>query len=468
MITIVAAMFPLISFIYLERHDPSSNYLKKYHPNFVREFLICTFSTKLKYHARLSTGDPSFAYFRGEMQQKSPLFTLPPEIRRYVYSYVLLDDEPNIKLLLVCREIYHEAVAIFLALPLTLLTDAELAELTRKFSPNLLRRVENIRINFPKITWATMLDPHKRREQYMHGFDTEKILRSSRSFVRSLKALPNLSALTILDSPRMQYFDIELGRHDLLVISSNCANLRKLTLDGVMPSFQFLRKLPLLEVLRFTGYSFGKPDNLLVIIRELQNLVDIELLPVQFPLPIDPSPQYLASGARTLRMMLSFTPDVLKGIQPLRHFGIYERWLNEFTWHNILTTDMVVALRDAHFETLSELRITSTKNLNSAAMLHLLDEVKRSKIIDFAAIGPVEFAYTALRALPDSVETLRVLICSPEHKVLAPAICGLAAKLPLLKNLKIGYCHPTKRDGSTPSSSSLERVSLQRVEVVPR
>jgi hypothetical protein len=218
----------------------------------------------------------------GDTNTSPTLFTLPLELREYIYEDVLLRSSHGLQLLMTCREIYEEA---------------------RKF---LLRRLV-FRSQSALFEWFTQAPKH-RYKQYLHTvtdivFQLQDVdLRLLTLFYSATRPtstnqlelqnhdltklhyvftqLPNVKRLTVRTSPKSHpLYQLFLAKF-LYMLSSVWPRLQSLSLEGNFhhQSLAFLSKFRELHCFEFDGFSASSPSETAAILSGLQHLKTLAIV----------------------------------------------------------------------------------------------------------------------------------------------------------------------------------------------
>jgi hypothetical protein len=160
----------------------------------------------------------------------------------------------------------------------------------------------------------------------------------------------------------------------LNMIPAACPKMQEFTffsISDLLP-LSFLAHFEDLRLLRFSGYSKSSPKETLSILKSLNNLETIIIY--RYP---DVYPKDNAIDISSLHSYLSFAPEVLENLQPLK--SIHFCHMTSRIPSDHITVPMIHALRP-HAESLRSLRISTDFAVDGDVLLALLDFVASTKL----------------------------------------------------------------------------------------
>jgi hypothetical protein len=358
----------------------------------------------------------------------SLLLSLPLPIRKRIWETVLLCKAHNSRLLMTCRQINAEADGLIYRRSQTFQSQEELSSWLERIDSRYFDRVENVTLHLQDLGVLPLAE-----EQFwptVSLFDLYRV--EAERLLADFARLPNIRHLAIYKSDSVRsYLYNEFYGSSVIKISREL-QLRTLAFHSDEISLDFLKALPNLRGLSFTGYSKSTPMETLNILSHLRHLTSIKLVQLVTPTVVDNLNLDLS-----LSNFQSLTRDVIKGLRGLKSFTITESGDQiAHTW-TPFTQGFIQALDSGHRTSLQDIRI---------ALEHTPDsECQRSfsTLLTASSLKHIEVSWPALDAslvqsLPRTVETLSVppSTSRPPYWILN-AIQWRKRELPLLREVRL-------------------------------
>lgn len=292
-------------------------------------------------------------------------FDLPQELRDHVYCEVFSRSRCDIQALRVCRQFYCEALPFLYRQELVFPSQTSLHDWVASAGAMQASSVKAIRLSIHDIDLSPVLEsvssqpPLRPRSPELINQELEKL-------EHALTRLTSLCSLTVdpvqTDTPR-SHQRLALCSSFLRLVARLSPRLRRLSFTSDKHSLACVQGLRNLQSLHISGCLRNSPAETLEVLFSLPQLTELEV-DNTFRL-------YDSVGVYHGRQPgLSFTPDVLRKMRPLKSFGIYD-----FGWTTITPTDgskqrlpedqgvfvnpeMFQALYDTHLTSLEKLRIS--------------------------------------------------------------------------------------------------------------
>ncbi|KAF2098156.1 hypothetical protein NA57DRAFT_57321 [Rhizodiscina lignyota] len=230
------------------------------------------------------------------------------------------------------------------------------------------------------------LRPLPQREKLIQGTLTRlKRLKSSRNKMRHPQTDPFSALLNAFQTvAHLKYLQLGVGprpfdyvpfghvqaEQELLarIVSICCTDLEGFAIDNALLHLDFLPRLQQLQHFEFSGFSKTSSNELLSILQSLPRLSSIRIF-----FAANTTPMWYGQPHS-----MSFCPEVLAGLKPLRKFSICTI-SSERSKHTFLTAPMLRALR-LHTESLEELNLESNFEINQEVAQELESLVTESSL----------------------------------------------------------------------------------------
>jgi hypothetical protein len=334
------------------------------------------------------------------------LLGLPPRIRAHILEKVVLDKTPNLRLLQVCRQLYDETLPLIYQRQLVFDSQADLFHWMEGIDRRHLDHIQSIQLTIDDLEVAEsdlddrMLSPAPPTWGDYHE-EAQKIHDACMD-------LPAVTEIII----RRHYAPCSQLQHDFyeLILSRvprQWPALRRLSFDGAEGSIRFLKMLPELRAIAFTGFSKSTPMETVTVLSRLRHLTDIELI-----LPNSSLASQLGSGTPGISPAQSLTREVIKSLRGLRCFTIRERRLDLGHRSAFFDKDFLQALDSAHRSSLRTLNVwlDFTPDTRSQRALHAL--LSASSLKNLRLEWP-DFSEQLLDFLPRTLTSIRMPVCDP-------------------------------------------------------
>jgi hypothetical protein len=341
---------------------------------------------------------------------------------------VLLYEAHNTRLLLTCRQIYAESDGLIYRRPQTFHSQTELSSWLQITNSRHFDQVENVTLYLQDLdvipldagqSWPTV--------PLLELYHAE-VQKSISDFAK----LPNVRHLAIHKPDNVRSYLYPDFYVSATIKISQRLKLRSLAFHSDEASLDFLKALPDLRKLSFTGYSKSTPMETLNILSRLRHLTSIELVQLAAPKVV---------GGLDFDLSLiesqSLTRDVIKGLRGLKSFAICE-FRNQSTqrW-TFFSQGFLQALDTGHRTSLRHIRIALEHTPNSECQRFFNTLLTASSLKHIEVSWPAMDASLA-QSLPRTVETLRVSPSAlrPPYWILN-ALQWRKRELPLLREVEL-------------------------------
>jgi hypothetical protein len=358
------------------------------------------------------------------------LLSLPLPIRERIWEMVILCEVHSIQLLTTCRQINMEAKGIPYRRPHIFSSQAELASWIQQVDSKHLDQVEDISLYLQDLEVIPLDAQHTWPEVSLlelYEFNIPKIL-------ADISKLPNIQHFALYKPDKVRsYLYRDFYSAALNKILLQLPALRTLKFHSDDDRLDFLKTLPDLRHLAFTGHAKNTPMETLNILSRLRHLTNIELIPSVTP--------DVAGGAEWAYLSslksLSLTRDVIKGLRGLKNFTIYESGdENTQTW-SFFSQSFLQALDSGNRTSLQRLRVVldSTPNAETQKSFQALLAASSLKHVDVS--WPLLDA-DLIHNLPRTVETLCITpsTARPPYWMLI-AVHSRKSHLPVLREVQL-------------------------------
>lgn len=189
------------------------------------------------------------------------------------------------------------------------------------------------------------------------------------------------------------------------IVSIRCGQLEEFVMGNALLRLDFLTRFQQLQHFAFAGYSKTSPDTLLSILKGLPQLNSIRIF-----FTASTESMWLGQDG-----VMSFTPEVLAGLNPLKKFGICT--INsERSRDSFLAAPMLCALRTAHAASLKRLDLESNFAVNEEVSEEIKTVVAESSLswLGLWLIVHEPFKKKELEALSKmDIKTCRISVLYP-------------------------------------------------------
>ncbi|KAI9751252.1 MAG: Pre-mRNA-splicing factor slt11 [Chaenotheca gracillima] len=386
-------------------------------------------------------------------------FIFPREIREQIYNYVLCESPcKNVQLLRTCKQIASESQRFLFRRPLTFWSQSQLSQWIQEVDPRHLQQVSCVQIKIDNpvshesIERLCLTETDDASLSPLAQLFKEEDKRIGKIFDQ----IPDIRDMTLLRSKRdspyciwqnMYYsFSLELGQR--------YPNLRRLAFHVHKVSLNSLAGLKSLRSFRFTGFSTSTPQETLKVLSSLGHLEELEIVGIPHRINAEPSGQALVR---------SFTPEVLRGLRPLKSFKICETYTLYTEPESVFaSTDMLTALYDTHVDSLISLGLSTCIALSPAAAGQLKNHLTQSSLQSVRLCSsPLD--PTIIDALPSSVRDLQVCVDPSVTKSAAVAVLKTLkrkAQSESLNHVDWAVREPFKIPGVPPCPLEEARIKL--------
>jgi hypothetical protein len=337
------------------------------------------------------------------------LFSLPEKVRDLIWSMVFLGDEPNLQVLVVSRQVHKEVEKYPYKRPVSFQTQLGLYTWLDEVAARNLHHVNDL-------SFGLVLEDGKSEEtETKHTSAEVQLVEEMNQLSKALESVSNIRTLAVLkdgtdQSPQYcEFYDMALKN-----ICGLFPNLENLTFHGNDTSLDFLKHVPNLKVLRFTGFSKSSPMEMVAIISRLRHLREIEIIPSTAPsCSANEGRQMPSRGVQTL------TREAVRSIRGLQAFSICEFQKNNPGEAVFFNRGFLQAVDSVHRFSLRKLCISldftpdpATQSLFYASLVS--SHIKHLSIIWFGLNTQV------LEFLPSSLVTLCIppLVLDTPHQTM--------------------------------------------------
>jgi hypothetical protein len=369
----------------------------------------------------------------------SLLLSLPFPIRKRIWETVLLCDAYNTSLLVTCRQINLETDGLIYRRPQTFHSQTEFSSWLERIENKYFDQVVDVTLYLQDLgviplaaeqSWPTvsLLE--------LYRVEVERIL-------ADFAKLPNIQHLTLYKPINVRSYLYRDFYGSAIVKICRPLPLHTLAFHSDETTLDFLKALPDLKRLSFTGYSKSSAMETLNILSRLRHLTSIELVQSATPTVVGGLDFDLS-----LLSSQSFTRDVIKGLRGLKSFAICESKSQSAQTQSFFSQGFLQALDSGHRSSLYNIRITLKHTPDSECQRFFSILLTTSSLRHIEVSWP-EIDASLIQSLPRTVETL----CIPPSASRPPywvlnAIQWRKRELPMLREvrlidgLKIGRLSP--------------------------
>lgn len=347
--------------------------------------------------------------------RKRHFFHLPRELRDNVYRGVFSYPRCNGQTLRVCKLFYHEALPFLYSHQLIFRSQTSLCEWVASAETVQVSWVKAIRLCIRNIDLSPVLDSVSSRPP-LRPRSPELINQELERLEQALTRLTGLCGLTVdpiqTTSPR-SHQRLALCSSFLELVARRSLHLRRLSFISDKHAIVCVQGLRNLQSLHISGCLPNTPAETLEVLLSLPHLTELEV-DNTFRL-------YNSAGVyHGSKPHLSFTPDVLRRMKPLKSFGIYD-----FGWTTITPVngskqrlpeyqgvfanpEMFQALYDTHLTSLEKLRISDDGSPATKMVDALKTLLRASRIQHFEISIPAFVSSIYINSLPPTLRSLQV------------------------------------------------------------
>jgi hypothetical protein len=328
----------------------------------------------------------------------SRLLLLPSPIRKLIWEMVLLCEVHNTQLLMTCHQIHMEADGIVCRRPQIFQSQAELSSWIKNRDPNHLDQVENVTLYLQNIDPDLLATEQSRsRDSLLEVYQVE-----AENILADFARLPNIRHFALYKPDNVRSYLYQAFYVSVLTKVTRRRSLLTLAFHSDDSSLNFIKTLPDLRSLSFTGYSTSTPMETLNILSRLRRLTSIELIQ-----PVIPTGLEGLELDSSLLSIQSLTRDVIKGLRGLKSFTIYEPGdQHPQTWAFFSQT-FLQALDSGHRTSLESIRIVLENTPDSESQLSFSALLMASTLKHVDVSWPM-MEEDLVHSIPRTVETLRI------------------------------------------------------------
>lgn len=329
------------------------------------------------------------------------MFDLPIALRQRIWETVLEEPRNAIPLLSTCRHILVEAQPLVLDTPISFKSQYDLVEWISAVGGAYPKRVRKLHL----ILQDLEVLPASRDSGHL-SWPSLSLLELYQSeaekVVELLTRLPRLTELSFLQPESVRsylYTDYYLAILRRVTAGLPYLNAVQFHSDGYPLSF--IKTLPGLRKISFTGYSRNSPMETASIFSRLRHLEELEII-----LPSTPSVFGGLELETTLPKTLSLTREVIRELRGLRSFTLQERKNQHNSSPRFCTAHFIQALDSVHRSSLQALRIDLdfTPEVTTQRAIRALCSSSHLKHIDIVWPG---MRGDLLNSLPKTLISLR-------------------------------------------------------------
>jgi hypothetical protein len=204
------------------------------------------------------------------------LLDLPNHIHDRIWELVILDSLETVpSLLLVSRQVYEESQPFMYRRPLTFESQEYLYTWLEQSETSNLHNVDALSVCLKLDDTAALANSND-----IHGYRSVAAENELSRMQRALELMPNITTLAIykhLADERPEYR--QLYDEILRSLGRLFPQLKSLAIHTDSHSLNFLRHLPAIQRLQFTGFAASSPMETEAILSHLRHLQDIEIIP---------------------------------------------------------------------------------------------------------------------------------------------------------------------------------------------
>jgi hypothetical protein len=329
------------------------------------------------------------------------LFDLPEALRQRIWETVLAEGRNAVPLLSTCRQILAEAQPLVLDTPITFNSQYDLVEWISTVGSLYPKRVRRLHLTIQdlEVLPASRDSGHLSWPSLslleLYQSEAEKV-------VELLSRLPNLTELSLLKPESVRsylYTDYYLAI--LRRVTTDLPFLNAVQFHSDEHPLSFIRTLPSLKKLSFTGYSRNSPMEALGVLSRLRHLEELEII-----LPSTPTVFGGLEIEMALPKTLSLTREVIRDLRGLKSFTLRERKDPQNTAPVFCTPRFIQALDSTHRPHLLKLKIDLdfTPDIPTQRAIRALCSSSNLKHVDIVWPG---LRGDLLNSLPKSLVSLR-------------------------------------------------------------
>ncbi|KAI9826135.1 MAG: hypothetical protein M1832_000584 [Thelocarpon impressellum] len=343
--------------------------------------------------------------------QTSCLLKVPVEIRLHIYEEVLCVGpwlKRNISLLSVCRQVFGEAQPYLFRRRLPFEDQSDLDKWLQATAVEDLPLVRQIETGFDVIEGLADLGPGAADVPLSLVREIE-LWRKAHAvrFREALRRLPGLQDLTIRDHAGKVALAESSPGACLTAAGAVCSHLQKLSFSFEDVSLEFLSSMPRLRSLSFQGFSYTSPEDTLTILRGLPQLDELCLTGP----PMDLNWKQ-RTGFEGRRVIQSITPEVIRGLRPLRALSIFQAMATGMSGgqDSFFQPDVLLAVHSSHIASLRRLCISAAIPATRETVDALSTLLSKSSLRRLC-IACLKLPVRILSSVPASVHSLHIGIC---------------------------------------------------------
>lgn len=334
---------------------------------------------------------------------------MPLEIREHVYDELVLSPGADlINLLCVCKRVHAEAKKFLYKRPLTFESQSNFCTWMDVADPQLLKNVSKLKLKIVNV------EPRDVQPYFTNNYGRSPFSPTGHSYkvqveriIANFEMLPNIQELTICKSPEGQIPPCDVYEGVFGWMKENYP-LRRLTFYIDKMPLTFLPPLHNLRYLCFTGFSVMNPDQALSLLLRLPLLTELAL--------VGPTPGltfHQRPGFRGKPIVQSITPYVMHQMLPLTSLCICEIADEYRDSPAFLTENFFWAILVGHSRKLQRLSINTNAKMGPSAEGALRTLLESTQTLKHLSIGWLDMDEGIRDALPPTLESIEVAVCSP-------------------------------------------------------
>jgi hypothetical protein len=280
------------------------------------------------------------------------LFELPEALRQRIYEGVLSDGRNTIPLLQTCRRIFAEVQPLVLDAPITFHSQYDLVEWMGIVGTTYAKGVKKLNLTIQDLEVL----PTSRDSGHL-SWPSLSLLELYQSeaekVVELLSRLPAITELSLLKPDTVRsylYTDYYLAI--LRRVTADLPHLNAIKFHSDEYPLYFVKVLPNLRRLSFTGYSRNSPMETSGMLSRLRHLEELEII-----LPNTPTVFGGLEVETALPRTQSLTREVIRDLRGLKSFTLREREDQYNPSPVFCTSRFIQALDSTHRASLQQLKI---------------------------------------------------------------------------------------------------------------
>jgi len=364
------------------------------------------------------------------------LLDLPGNLRHLILQMVLLGEQSNSQVLLVCRQMHQEGEPLLYHRPQIFESQTQLFVWLATIGWEHLHEVNTLRLRLEDVNtseakeYSALTAGSTLRDDYEESW--EQLDKS----VHQLPEVKDFCLWKTTSTHNQKSYNILYGQA-LRNVAKWWPQLKYIAFQGCEHPISFVKAIQEIERLSFTGFSTSSPMETEAIFSRLRHLKEINII-----LPQHASNTNAAEQIDRSRSCLSLTRQVIKNIRGLKTFSICDTLNRPGDAPAFFTPDFLQALNASHRIFLRTFRVWLDFKPGDSAESAFHSLIASSSLHHLTAIWP-GLDHQILRYLPKTLFTLRISL--PDNQ---PLEFGLGMVLKTRETLKflheVVIIHQTK------------------------